>query len=330
MKNEKKETAPSSQLPKTAAKQVAASGVRRYALRGVKRGSLRYQLALLTSSSLWGASFIFTKDLFNNVPHITALFIITGRMLVASLCFVPYMLLTHRLPRLRGKEIGLFMLLAFFEPFLYSLCETNGVALVSGSLSAIIIALIPLLMPFAMATFMHERLHGREVAGIAISLFGIMLTIIGPGFTLTASPRGLLLLCGAVVIAVVYTMILSRVLHRYHPFVVTCYQNLFAFFYFLPLLLLHDHETLQLIAITPRMVLSIVFLGLFCSTLAYVCYNYGMRAVGATRSCAYSNLIPVFSLILALLIGQEHLSLMKVVGMIVVVAGLYVAQRNSA
>lgn len=311
-----------------AAKQVAVWDALKSVLRRVMGGNLKAQLALLACSALWGASFIFTKDLFNNTPHITTLVIITGRMLVASLCFVPYMLLTHRLPHLGVKDIGFFLLLAFFEPFLYSLCETNGVALVSGSLSAIIIALIPLLVPFAMAAFMHENLHGREVVGIVISLFGIALTIIGPGFTLNASPRGLLLLSGAVVIAIAYTMVLSKVLDRYHPFVITCYQNLIAFFYFLPLLLLRDRDTLSIITFTPRMVLSIVFLGLFCSTLAYVCYNYGMRAVGATRACAYNNLIPVFSLILALLIGQEQLSLMNVLGMIVVVAGLFVAQKQ--
>lgn len=292
------------------------------------KASGKAQVALLMGSALWGASFIFTKELFNSTPHITALVIITGRMLVASLCFVPYMLLTHRLPRLNGKDIPFFLLLAFFEPFVYSLCETNGVALVSGSLSAIIIALIPLLVPFAMAAFMHEKLRLREVIGIVVSLFGIALTIIGPGLTLTASPKGLLLLGGAVIIAIAYTMVLSKVLDRYHPFVITCYQNLVAFFYFLPLLLLKDHEALKLITYTPHMVFYIVFLGLFCSTIAYVSYNYGMRVVGATRACAYNNLIPVFSLILALLIGQEQPDVTKILGMIVVVVGLFVAQKQ--
>ncbi len=284
------------------------------------------QGALLLSSALWGASFIFTKDLFNHTPNITPTIIITGRMLIASLCFVPFMILTHRLPRLRGKDLLFFLILAFFEPFVYSLLETGGVQYVSGSLSAIIIALIPLFTPFAMALVFKERLHLGEILGIALSLAGIGIMIIGPGFTLRADPKGLLMLAGAVLIAILYTLVLSRVIQRYHPLAITCYQNLIAFFYFLPLLFLRDGATLTALTFTPRMVLCIVFLGFFCSTVAYAGYNVGMRAVGATRACAYNNLIPVFSLLLALSIGQESFSWLKVIGMTIVIGGLFLAQ----
>ncbi len=284
------------------------------------------QVALLLCSSLWGASFIFTKDLFNQSPAITPTIIITGRMLVASLFFVPFMLFTHRLPRLRGKDLLFFLILAFFEPFVYSLLETGGVRYVSGSLSAIIIALIPLFTPFAMALVFKEKLHLGEVLGIVLSLAGIGIMIIGPGFTLRADPKGLLMLAGAVLIAILYTLVLSRVIQRFHPLAITCYQNLIAFFYFLPLLIWRDGDILTTLTVTPRMVLCIVFLGLFCSTVAYAGYNVGMRAVGATRACAYNNLIPVFSLIIALAIGQESFSWLKVIGMSIVIGGLFLAQ----
>lgn len=284
------------------------------------------QAALLLCSVLWGASFIFTKDLFNNTPHITALVLITGRMLVATVFFLPFMLLTHRLPLLKGKDLLIFLLLSFLEPFLYNLCEANGVSLVSGSFSAIIIALIPLLVPFAMSLVFRDKLRLSEVLGIVISLVGIAVMIIGPGFVLRVNPRGLLLLSLAVLVAVLYTLLLSRVLNRYHPFVITCYQNLIALFYFVPILVWRDHQALTMISFTPRMIACIVFLGFFCSTIAYVSYNYGMRAVGATKASAYNNLIPVFSLLLALAIGQERFSWIKVVGMLVVVCGLFIAQ----
>ncbi len=286
------------------------------------------QVALLLCSALWGASFIFTKDLFNNTPNITPTIIITGRLFVASLFFVPFMLYKHRLPRLRGKDLLFFLILAFFEPFLYSLLETGGVRYVSGSLSAIIIALIPLFTPFAMALVFKERLHLGEIMGIVLSLIGVGIMIIGPGFILRADPKGLLMLAGAVLIAILYTLVLSRVVERYHPLAITCYQNLIAFFYFLPLLLLREGDTLTALTITPRMISCIAFLGFFCSTIAYAGYNLGIRAVGVTRACAYNNLIPVFSLIIALAIGQESFSWLKVIGMSIVIGGLFLAQYH--
>ena len=282
---------------------------------------------LLLSSVLWGASFIFTKDVFLTTPHVTTQVIITGRLLVATLCFMPWLAATRRLPRLRGRDMLLFMAMALLEPFLYHLCETSGIALVSGSLSSIIIALIPLFVPFSMALVFRERLRANQVLGVVVSIAGICLMIIGPGFTLLASPKGLLLLFGAVVMALAYNLILSRLVSRYNPFAITAYLNLFALLYFIPLLLARDHAVLPLLHLTPRFVLDIVFLGIFCSTFAYVFYNYGVRAVGATRAASYNNLIPVFSLLLALAMGQESLSVTKVAGMAVVVGGLFLAQR---
>lgn len=281
---------------------------------------------LLLSSVLWGASFIFTKDIFLNTPHVTPLVIITGRLLVATLCFMPYLIASHRLPRLHGKDIGLFMVMALLEPFLYHLCETNGIALVSGSLSSIIISLIPLFIPFSVVLMFHEKLYGNQVIGVFVSILGICLMIIGPGFTLLTSPKGLLLLSSAVVVALIYNLLLYRVVERHTPFAITAYTNVFALVYFIPLLLLHDHNVLPLVQLTSRFVFDIVFLGIFCSTFAYVFYNYGYRAIGATRAASYNNLIPVFSLLIALAIGQERLSPMKIVGMAIVVGGLYLAQ----
>ncbi|MDY5969549.1 MAG: DMT family transporter [Bacteroidales bacterium] len=284
---------------------------------------------LLSSSALWGASFIFTKDLFLNTPHVTTQVIITGRLLVATLCFMPYLAATHRLPRLQGKDVGLFMVMALLEPFLYHLCETSGIALVSGSLSSIIIALIPLFIPFSMVLRFHEKLQGNQILGVMVSILGICMMIVGPGFTLLASPKGLMLLFSAVIVALIYNMLLYHVIGRYSPFAITAYTNVFALFYFIPLLLVSDHAVLPLIHISPRFIFDIVFLGIFCSTFAYVFYNYGYRAIGATRAASYNNLIPVFSLLLALAIGQERLTPMKAAGMAVVVGGLFLAQRES-
>ena len=77
-------------------------------------------------------------------------------------------------------------------------------------------------------------------------------------------------------------------------------------------------------------VLGVIFLllvlGLFCSTLAYAGYNYGVRNLGASEACIFNNAIPIFSLIAALLIGQETFSWGKLAGMCIVIAGVVISQ----
>lgn len=74
------------------------------------------------------------------------------------------------------------------------------------------------------------------------------------------------------------------------------------------------------------MLLLILVLGLFCSTLAYAGYNYGVRNLGASEACIFNNAIPVFSLIAAVVIGQEDFSWLKVAGMAIVISGVIIAQ----
>lgn len=286
------------------------------------------QILLVVSSAFWGASFIFTKGLFLSEEAITPTIILTGRMLVATLFTVPLLALTHKLQPIKKGHLKFFLLLALAEPFLYSICETGGIQYVSGSLASIIIATIPLFIPFGMALVYKERLQVNALVGVALSLVGIAMMTLDDNMSFTANPKGLLLLSLAVLIAVIYTLILVKILNQYNPMTITCYQNLISLFYFLPLMLLLDGSHLPLLSFSPRMWMMIGFLGVFCSTIAYIFFNYGMKHLGATAGSVYNNVIPVFSLILALAIGQESMSWMKVAGMAVVLVGLTVAQRR--
>lgn len=286
------------------------------------------QILLVVSSAFWGASFIFTKGLFLSEEAITPTIILTGRMLVATLFTVPLLALTHKLQPIKKGHLKFFLLLALAEPFLYSICETGGIQYVSGSLASIIIATIPLFIPFGMALVYKERLQVNALVGVALSLVGIAMMTLDDNMSFTANPKGLLLLSLAVLIAVIYTLILVKILNQYNPMTITCYQNLISLFYFLPLMLLLDGSHLPLLSFSPRMWMMIGFLGIFCSTIAYIFFNYGMKHLGATAGSVYNNVIPVFSLILALAIGQESMSWMKVAGMAVVLVGLTVAQRR--
>lgn len=286
------------------------------------------QILLVVSSAFWGASFIFTKGLFLSEEAISPTIIITGRMLIASLVTMPLLALTGKLQLIKRRHLKFFLLLSFSEPFLYSICETGGVQYVSGSLASIIVATIPLFIPFAMALVYKERLKVRAVVGVLLSLAGIALMSLDENFSFSASPKGLLLLCCAVAIAVFYTIVLVKILDHYHPLTITAWQNLIALVYFLPLMFINDANRLPLLSFSWKMWAMLAFLGIFCSTVAYMCFNYGMKHLGATSGSVYNNIIPVFSLLLALAIGQESLNWMKVVGMAVVLVGLTVAQKK--
>jgi drug/metabolite transporter (DMT)-like permease len=286
--------------------------------------SLTYPLIIL-SVIFWGISFIMTKELFLTEEHMTVTVLITIRLAIASLIMLPALAITRRLQRIRKQDIKWFLLLALCEPFIYHLCETSGVQLVSGSLASVVIATIPLFVPFGMWIAYRQRIRLPLIIGVVLSLTGVFIMLMG-GEGLTGNLKGLLFLSGAVIIAVVYTLLLVKVVDKYHPIVVTTWQNVIGLLYFLPLMLALDSSALPLLSWSPKMILLLLVLGLFCSTLAYAGYNYGVRNLGASEACIFNNAIPIFSLIAALLIGQETFSWGKLVGMCIVIAGVVISQ----
>lgn len=281
-------------------------------------------ILLVCATALWGVSFIVTKELFLTESAMSVTLLITLRLFFATIVTIPALLMMRQLEPLRRADIKWFLLLAFCEPFIYNFMETSGVNLVSGSLASVVVATIPIFVPFGMAAVYRERVRPITLVGIVLSLVGIAVMVMGE--RLYGSFKGLLFLSGAVAIAVAYTLVLVKVVDHYRPFTITAYQNLFGFLYYLPLMFCVDGTAFVQLSWSPKMVLLLLLLGIFCSTLAYVCYNRGIRDLGATPTVIFTNAIPVFSMAVAVAIGQESFSHLKLIGMAIVLLGVVLVQ----
>ena len=295
----------------------------------MKRSKTLTYFLISLSVIFWGISFILTKELFLTEEHMTVTILIALRLAIATLVMLPTLALTRNLEPIKKGDLKWFLLLALCEPFIYHLCETSGVQLVSGSLASVVIATIPLFVPFGMWVAYRQRIGLRLIIGVVLSLGGVFILIAG-GNSLGGNVKGLLFLAGAVVIAVVYTLLLVKIVKRYRPLTITTWQNLIGLIYFLPLVLLLDGQHLPLLSYSPHMLTMLLILGICCSTLAYAFYNLGVRVLGASEACIFNNAIPVFSLIAAVLIGQETFSWLKVLGIVIVISGVIIAQNQSS
>ncbi|MBQ9418328.1 MAG: DMT family transporter [Bacteroidales bacterium] len=285
-------------------------------------------LLLTLAISFWGCSFILTKEVFAESPHISASLLVAMRLAVASAILVPLLAFQHKLEPIRKGDLKWFLLLVFAEPFVYHFCEASGVRYVSSSLASLIVATIPLFVPFGLYIVYRQPIKPTIILGIFLSFLGIGVTLIG-GETLSGSLNGFLFLGMAVFIAVVYMLVLTKIVDHYQPITITAYQNLIGLVYYLPVVLFADHASLPLIHFTPRLLIYIFLLGACCSGFAYVFYNIGIRYLGTSRACSFYNASPAVSLIAAVAIGQEGFTWAKLIGIVLVITGVVVAQRQS-
>jgi len=274
---------------------------------------------------LWGFSYIWSKIVFEYLEPATTVFF---RLIISVVFLTTLHLLTRRKFHLASSDIPLFLLSACFNPFLYFLGENFGLSLVSPTISAVIIATIPVFMPILAFVFLRERLKVHNFIGLAISFGGVLVMVLRADLSLSASPLGLLLLFGAVASALVYGILLKKLTLKYSPLFIILVQNIVGIFYFLPVVLYFEGSALLHIQPDSRLLMSIAALGIFASSLAYVFFAKAVQSMGIARTNIYANLIPVFTAVFSFLIIGEVISMGKFIGMALVIFGVLISQNS--
>ena len=277
----------------------------------------------LGAAFFWSFSFIWFKVAFLGYNPVT---VVIFRLTIAALLITIIAVFLKRLQKPTKKDFWLFVLMAFFEPFIYFLGESYGLKYVSSTVAAVIVATIPLISPVFAWYFFKERLKWMNVAGLAFSFFGVGLVVLNGSFQFDASPLGVGLEFIAVFAAIAYSIVLKNLVSRYNTLSIIAYQNIIGIVFFLPVWLVVDFNDFITRPFHPEAFRAIVLLAVFSSTLAFVFFTKSIRQIGVNRSNSFINLIPVFVAILSFFILKEELGGQKIIGIMVVVAGLFLAQ----
>jgi len=279
--------------------------------------------AALGAAFFWSFSFVWFKIAFLAYNPLT---VVIFRLAISALLITAIASAFKRLQKPKRKDLNLFVLMAFFEPFIYFLGESYGLKYVSPTVAAVIVATIPLFTPVAAWYFHKESIKLMNVVGLFFSFIGVGLVVLNGSFQFSASPLGVGLEFIAVFAAIAYAIVLKSLTSRYNTLTIIAYQNIIGILFFLPLWLLIDFKELLNTPFHPQAFRAIILLAVFSSTLAFVFFTQSVRQIGVNRSNTFINLIPVFVAIFSFLILKEELGLQKIIGITIVVAGLFLAQ----
>nr|WP_321484721.1 DMT family transporter [uncultured Draconibacterium sp.] len=289
----------------------------------MKNKELLASLSALGAIFFWSFSFVWFKIAFIAYKPIT---VVLFRLLISAFLIVIIARLLKRLQKPQKQDYKLFFLIAFFEPFLYFLGESYGLQYVSSTVAAVIVATIPLFTPIAAWYFYKEKLSLMNTTGLIMSFAGVALVVLNGSFRFDASPLGVGLEFMAVLSAIGYSLVLKSLASRYNTLTILAYQNIIGVLLFLPIWLSIDLKDFLQTPFHPQAFRAILLLAIFSSTLAFVFFTQSVRQLGVTRSNTFTNLIPVFVAILAFFILKDELGLQKIVGIFVVVSGLFLSQ----
>lgn len=282
-------------------------------------------LCLLGAMVLWASSFIALKLAFSAYDPMVVIF---GRMITASICFIPFLGVFKRNPILRGDLPALIFMIVC-EPCLYFLFEAAALKNTSASQAGMITAMLPLMVAIAAGIYLKESITIKTVLGFLVAILGAcMLSLAAQSNHSAPSPvKGNFFEFMAMVFATGYTVSLKRLSERYEPLLLTAMQAFAGSIFFLPFLFFPGTELPVSFSAVPA--LSIVYLGIFVTLGAYGLYNYAVSKVPASKASAYVNLIPVLTVLFSWLILDERMSAVQYMASAMVIMGVVMSQENN-
>jgi drug/metabolite transporter (DMT)-like permease len=278
-------------------------------------------LILSLAPLCWAGNIVLARGVVDLIPPAAFAF---WRWSLAAVLVLPFTwrrLAADRRTLMRGWKLLLLLSvlgISSFNALLYTAVHTttaiNG-ALIQTSMPAVIVVLTLLLY--------RERVSPRQMTGIALCIVGAGLivlrgdlrTLVDMGFA-----TGDLLMVIAVICYGLYSVLLRR-RPAIHPLSFLSATFVLGAVGLLPVYLLELAITGGF-TLTREVALSILFVALFPSIVAYFCWNKGVERVGPNRAGLFINLIPVFASMLSTALLAESIQGFHAAGMTLIAGGM--------
>jgi drug/metabolite transporter (DMT)-like permease len=281
-------------------------------------------LKLVLVMLFWAGGFIATRVAAQHFKPFTGASI---RYLVACALLVPLAAsLQKDFWRPGRKKLLQYALLGFSGIFAYNFFFFRGLELVPASHGALITALSPLMVMLFSAWRYGEKLHARSLVGLALAMVGVVVVVSrgDPRSLLSGLHLGDAFMLGCPVTWAVYTLAGKEYLKTSSPITATAWASITGCLMLLAFSLFEPSP----VNVPAEAVWALVYLGVIGTVLAFIWYYQGVVKIGATRTAVFSNLIPVFAMLLSVLILKEDVEPYSYVGAALVIGGVVMTNRR--
>jgi drug/metabolite transporter (DMT)-like permease len=282
---------------------------------------------LATASAFLGGAMVTAKIAVDGVPPMT---VAATRFALATLVLLA---IRHLVPRFRGTtnaprlgDLPIIAGLGLTAAAGYNILLLSGVRLAPASDAAMIgPAVAPIVSTALAAALLRERPRAVAVAGLGVSMGGVLLVMSPSGSVDEGRLAGDLIFVAAGALFGSYLVLSRFAARRFSPLDITLYGSLFGAAVLLPFAVL-EGGVARLLAAEPSSLLAIGHLAALATVAAFVLLNEGLRRLGVTRSAGFTMMIPVFGVLQAMLLLGEPLAGTASIGAVVVLAGIWLSQ----
>jgi RarD protein len=273
----------------------------------------------------WGASFVATKSLLDSL---SPLWIIYIRLILGIVAALSIALYRKRSFSLKRKDLkGIFILAIISTTHLW--IQVTGMQYTSASNTGWIIGIVPVIMAIMGFLIYKERMTLMQFIGAFLAFSGLIVLISKGdlGSINFISNYGDLLVLGSAFTWSIYSFYGRKVTLDYPPSLTILYLFITMFVLLTPITISSDllKSVNSLSAIDWS---ALIFLGIFCSGIAYVLWAESMKELPANRVGAFLYLEPFVTVFTAWILLNEEITLLMLGSGIVIIVGVIMVNRK--
>lgn len=281
-------------------------------------------LCAIVVVTVWGLSFVFTKVLTEPPYELDPVEIYMYRFALAY--FIVLVMCHRRLFADSFRDELLFVVCGLCGGSIYFIAENIAVTKTLVGNVSLITTLAPLLTTFLIgAIYKSERPSRWTVIGSFIAFAGVGCVIFGSSGAngIEVHPMGDFLAFAAAFSFAIYSVVLRKVNVTYSTMFITRKTFFYGLVTALPFLaMVPDYAPLSTLS-CPQVWGNILFLGLFCSLIAYVFWAQSVKVLGAVNASNYLYGQPIVTLIAGWFILKEPIGVMGWIGCALIIGGLW-------
>lgn len=277
---------------------------------------------------VWGASFIATKVA---LAHASPITIVWLRFAMGVVILGVAVVLRRQFALPNKNEWGYFALLGFLGITFHQWLQSNALVTSEASTTAWIVATTPVFMALLGWLVLKEGLGWVTISGILLAFIGVLVVVSDGDITSISigefgAPGDVLILISAVNWAVFST--LSRRGLKSYPaslmmFYVMSFGWVFTSFLFIP-----SEGLSEIPRLTVNGWIAILFLGIFCSGLAYIAWYDALQALSAAQTGVFLYIEPLVAVVVAFFVLGEAITWASLSGGAVILIGVWLVNRE--
>ncbi len=273
----------------------------------------------------WGVSFVATKTALLELLPVT---IIILRLLLGSILLTTIAVSMKKDFSINLKSHGWILILAIVGT-IHLWIQVTGLQYTTASNTGWIIGTSPVFMAVLGLIIYKEKITLIRLTGILISMFGLLM-LIGKGDITNVDlikNKGDLLVLGSAFTWGVYSMVNKKISLSYSPLMTILYLFIMMAIIIIPFNL--DLQTINsVINLSTTGWTSILFLGLFCSGIAYVIWAQALREMESAKVGVFLYFEPLVTVVAAWIFLREEITVIMILSGVIITAGIFIVNKN--